>query len=143
MTSNSAPAFPPGHSAEVISFPRSYTLTSQNPEDILANLLEMKVVSVEEVMSFVVPTFFETLLMAGFTADDDRLNTLLVGVTRAIMYRHYNLRHPLSDFIIRHADELDELLSNQSAMSEMFGDPNITPEDPTHLLITGPETTED
>lgn len=140
MTSNTVAEEIQPHSADIIQFPRSFTITSQDPSEILANLAEMKVVSVEEVLGFVVPTFFETLMQAGFSIDDDQLNTLLVGVTRAIMYRHYNLHHPLSDFVTTHADELEKLLSSQNALNAALG---IELEENGQPLLPAPDPQEE
>lgn len=103
--------------SNIIPFPKMNTNLNHDPAEIMLNLVEMKLISVEDVLGFIIPTFFEALLQAGFEIDDDRLNNLLVAVTRAIMYKHYNIQHPLHSFIDENSEYLDDLMSDQTRLA--------------------------
>lgn len=102
--------------AQVIQFPkpkRSHPQDMDAAVDVIANVLEMKVAAAEEALSFIMGIMFRDLDNAGFKLDDERKTMLLIAQTRAIMYDHLGLQHPLGAFIEKHVEEIDEILAKQ------------------------------
>ncbi len=102
--------------AQVIQFPKAYRYNEGAlgcPIEVMGNVIEMKVAAAEEALAFIMENTFRDVVSAGFTAPDERKNALLVALTRAIMYEHLGLLHPLHNFVEQHADQIDEILENQ------------------------------
>lgn len=117
MTSNTAQVIssvPP--SAQVIQFPGIKKPTPQDADDALevaASVIEMKVAAAEEALSFIIGIMFRDIENAGFKFSEERKVLLLIAQTRAMMYEHLGLDHPLNAFIEQHGEQIDSILKNQ------------------------------
>lgn len=117
MTANTAQqisSVPP--TAQVIQFPKAKLPTPQDADDaleVVGNVIEMKIAAAEEALSFIIGIMFRDLDNAGFKLNDERKTLLLIAQTRAMMYEHLGLEHPLSAFVEKHVDEIDHILANQ------------------------------
>lgn len=102
--------------AQVIQFPKNKQPTPQDADDaieVAGNVIEMKIAAAEEALSFIMGIMFRDMDNAGFKLKDERKTLLLIAQTRAIMYEHLGLQHPLNAFIEQHIDQVDRMLANQ------------------------------
>lgn len=117
MTANTAQVIssvPP--TAQVIQFPKTKLPTPQDADDaleVVASVLDMKVAAAEEALSFIIGIMFRDIENAGFKFADERKVLLLIAQTRAMMYEHLGLDHPLNAFIDAHGEQIDTILANQ------------------------------
>lgn len=106
--------------AQIIQFPtKGYSNRVTTPEEVHSNLLEMRILAIEDGLSFIVPTLFEAISAAGFSLDDDRLNNLTVATLRALMYNHYGLPHPLSHFVDQNSAVFDQIFTDQMGVEDL------------------------
>ena len=96
--------------AEIIHFPRPSTQSTKSVDEINERLLEMKIESIEDAISFLVPTFFEAYHNIGFSVLDDRKPVLIVELMRSMMYDHYSIYHPMDDFFEAHEEEINKFV---------------------------------
>lgn len=121
MTANTAQDPSSVSSAQIIKFPGAFKSNDGFDEavDVVGNVLEMKVAAAEEALAFIMDTFLRDMTNAGFKLHDDRLVQLLIAQTRAIMYDHLGLEHPIHKFVDNHIDEIDNILIKQLDLLEI------------------------
>ena len=117
MTSNTAAEATPPPTAQIYNFPNR-SGGSHDPTELATNIVSLKLERIEEALEYIVPALYHDLFSAGFSSEDANLNALMIGSLRAIMYRHLNIHHPLTDFVDEHANELDVILNGDANASE-------------------------
>lgn len=99
--------------AEILSWPRVNPFGSTtDPVEMSRRVLEMKKTAIRDAIDFLVPPLFEAISSVGFTNNDDRKKSLLVGLLQAIMCDHYGISHPLNNFIEHHSKELSLIIDS-------------------------------
>src|ERR1700739_2417046 len=85
-------------SAKIYQFPIHNKQVRQDRETIMASLLDMKLITTEESLAFIIPPLLDAMFAAGYQLHNEFHIKFLTGLLRAMFYDHFCLDDPILEF---------------------------------------------
>jgi len=102
----------------VVQFPFKNVRSTIDPEEIAFRLEEMKLSSVEDAMSFLIPPLFESFTSIGFDIVDDDKGQLVIELIRSMMYDHFGLIHRFDEYFETNREQIKTILGDEYVLEE-------------------------
>jgi hypothetical protein len=112
-------------SAQIFQFPsiiNSDGFSTNSPEQVSSNVLDLKLMAIEDTLEFVVPMLFETLAHAGIKVNDDFVAETMIGLLRGIMNDHFHIDDPIINFLQENKEIIEIKLNDQFCGADIGAD---------------------